>query len=194
MDNKFYAILDQDNLVINHISLPVDADISNIITNCYSERYSIMEYSGDPLSEDKSITNTPALLGLPPPIIALKRTLLITQKVLTLSIKSVWLILNTDCRRKLNKMISRIKHLSHETRQMRLSAYKASNLASLLKKFRKFVQIASNKNLPAFFLLWTTICSGTLSTLSRSCRLKLMHSRLNFKPSSPLHYSLSQTL
>lgn len=64
MDNKSYAILDQDNLVINHISLPVDADISNIITNCYSERYSIMEYSGDPLSEDKSITNTPALLGL----------------------------------------------------------------------------------------------------------------------------------
>jgi len=64
MDNKFYAILDQDNLVINHIALPVDADISNIISNCYSERYSIMEYSGAPLSEDKSITNTPALVGL----------------------------------------------------------------------------------------------------------------------------------
>lgn len=59
MDHKFYAILDQDNLVINCVLWPIDKDINELIINQYSERYIAKEYS-----ENNRITNNPAGIGL----------------------------------------------------------------------------------------------------------------------------------
>jgi hypothetical protein len=58
MDYRLYAIADQDNFVINVLSLGPNEDISTVIENVYSSRYHGIEYS-----EDKSVTNSQAFIG-----------------------------------------------------------------------------------------------------------------------------------
>jgi hypothetical protein len=59
MDYKLYAIVDQDNLVINCTTWLINENIQDLITNTYSSRYSAIEYS-----MDQSITKNPAGIGL----------------------------------------------------------------------------------------------------------------------------------
>jgi hypothetical protein len=57
--DKFYAILDEDNLVINCVIWPVDQDINDLLVAQYSEKYRAKEYS-----MNGRITNNPAGIGL----------------------------------------------------------------------------------------------------------------------------------
>lgn len=59
MDHKFYAILDEDNLVINCTMWPVDQNIDDLLVLQYSTRYRAKEYS-----MNTRITNNPAGIGL----------------------------------------------------------------------------------------------------------------------------------
>lgn len=59
MEYRLYAIIDQDNLVVNCLSWNVDNDIHLLINQLYSDRYNVIEFSAD-----KSITNTQASVGL----------------------------------------------------------------------------------------------------------------------------------
>lgn len=55
---RYFAILDEDNLVVNASTFPLDADPSVLIEN-YSSRYKLQEYS-----IDNSITNNQGYVGL----------------------------------------------------------------------------------------------------------------------------------
>lgn len=59
MNDKFYAILDEDNLVINCVIWPVDQDINDLLDAQYSARYRAIEYSSN-----TEITNNSAGIGL----------------------------------------------------------------------------------------------------------------------------------